>query len=120
LREQEAIDSLARDEWEIFKQKVRAECAHMASVTPMDFEYAETRDSLGVSRFEGGVALRILNLRYDPAVPRIVWQCLNPREKKGWITFRLFGSGLLYVADNANVQVPELIRHLTMCLTGQL
>jgi len=119
-REWKAVDSLAEDEWEIFKQKVKVECEHMASVTSMDFRYAETSATLEVQRFENGVAMKVLRLRFDPAVPRIVWQCLNPSEKKGWITFQLHGANLFYLFGNVNTPVAEIIARLTMCLTGQL
>jgi hypothetical protein len=119
-REWKAIDSLAEDEWEIFKQKVKAECEQMASVTSMDFRYTETSATLEVQRFENGVAMKVLRLRFDAAVPRIVWQCLNPSERKGWITFQLHGPNLFYLFGNVNTPIPEIIARLTMCLTGQL
>ena len=119
-REQEAIDSLAPDQWEIFKAKIKAECEQMARVTPIDFRYTDTSQSFAVERFENGVALRILRLRFDPAVPRIMWQCLDPSEKKGWITFQHRGDRLFYVVDSRVVTDRELIQLLTMCLTGQL
>ncbi|MGH9351659.1 MAG: hypothetical protein ACRD2G_05805 [Terriglobia bacterium] len=119
-REQQAIDSLAKDEWVIFKGKIRAECEHMASVTPLDLRYTETSQSLIVERFENNAALKVLRLHFDVAVPRIVWQCMNPFEKSGWFTFRIAGTTVLYLANNANTPPAELIRQLTMCLTGQL
>jgi hypothetical protein len=119
-REWQAIDSLAKDEWEVFKQRLKAECVHMGSVTPLDFRYTETSQSLTVERYEGGKALKVLHVRYDPAVPRIVWRCMNPFERSGWFTFRLAGSGLLYLANNVNTPLPDIITRLTMCLTDQL
>jgi hypothetical protein len=119
-REWQAIDSLAKDEWEVFRQRLKAECEHMASVTPLNFRYTETTQSLTVERYEGAEALRTLHVSYDPAVPRIVWRCMDPFEKSGWFTFRLAGSRLLYLADNINMPLPMIITRLTMCLTGQL
>ncbi len=119
-REWQAIDSLAKDEWEVFRQRLKAECEHMASAGSLDLRYTETSQSLTVERYEGGEALKVLYVRYDPAVPRIVWRCMNPFEKSGWFTFRLAGSRLLYLADNINTPLPMIITRLTMCLAGQL
>ena len=119
-REWQAIDSLAKDEWESFAQKVKAECEHMASVACMDLRYEETSTSLTIQRFDDGSALKVLRLWYDAAVPRIICQCLNPLENKTSITFRLHGGRLLYVFGNVNTPVREIILRLTMCLTGQI
>jgi hypothetical protein len=119
-REWQAVDALARDEWEIFRNRLKAECEHMSSVTPLDLRYTETSQSLIVQRFEGGEGLRVLQVSFDPAVPRIVWRCMNPFEKSGWFTLRLARSRLLFLSNSVNTPVPEIIMRLTMCLTGQL
>jgi hypothetical protein len=92
----------------------------MAKAGSLNLTYTETTQSLTVERYDGAEALRTLRVSYDPAVPRIVWRCMDPFEKSGWFTFRLAGSRLLYLSNNKNMPLHEIIMLLTMCLTGQL
>ena len=118
-REWQAVDALARDEWRTFQARLKAECEHMASVTPLDFRYRETVDSLTIQRFEDGVAYRVLSVRFEPAVPRIAWDCQGPYAGAGWATFRLMGSGLLYVVNNVNTAPPDILMQITRCLVAR-
>ena len=41
-QEWQAVDSLAKDEWESFAKRIKAECEHMAHTASLDLRYEET------------------------------------------------------------------------------
>lgn len=110
--EREILLALAPDRWSELKEAFKAECGKVSARSHrLQFECTEPdAQTLQIDRVIGSGTVRVLEFRFNPRVPRIVFELHWLRERRDAIDFVVSGSsvflsGVLLPAFVANLMI---------------
>jgi len=114
--EREILLALAPDRWKEMKAAFREECAAISERSHrFTFECGEpTPWLLTISNVVHGSAMRLATLRFDLAVPRIVFETHGHRPQSGSVDFLVRGSSVFFANGTSGVILSEFILNLLM------
>jgi len=117
--EREIMQAIAPDRWEEMKAAFRKECASISQRSHrFTFECADPMPWLfTISNVIHGQAERLITLRFDLAVPRIVFETHGHRPQSGSIGFLVRGSSVFLTNGMSGVILPEFVVNLLMDIT---
>jgi hypothetical protein len=109
--EREIMEALAPERWAEMKAAFRKECANISKRSAeFTFECDEpTATILFINRIVRGLVMRIMTLRYDPPVPRIIFSIEGSRPRNGSVDFLVRGSSVFFANGTSGVILPEFV-----------
>jgi hypothetical protein len=114
--EREILQSLAPEKWGEMKAAFRKDCASVGERSHrFSFECSEPTPWLfTISNVIYGSAMRLATLRFDSAVPRIVFETHGHRPQSGSVDFLVRGSTVFFANGESGVILPEFVVNLLM------
>jgi hypothetical protein len=114
--EREIAQAVAPDRFEEMKAAFRKECVSISQRSHrFTFECADLTPWLfSISNVINGQAMRLITLRFDVAVPRIVFETHGHRPQSGSVGFLVRGSSVFFANGTSGVVLPEFVVDLLM------
>jgi hypothetical protein len=114
--ERQIMEALAPEKWAEMKEAFRRECANVTERSSrFTFECDEPTPSIFfINRIINGLAMRLVTLRFDPAVPRIVFSMEGRRPISGSVDFLVCGSTVVFANGTSGVILPEFVLNTLM------
>ena len=116
--ERNQVDFEASSKWKELIEAVKDACSKLGGFKLYIDE--NSPNEFIAKRVHDGIAVKRLRLEFDPLVPKVSWQCCNPNETRGEISFRAFNGSVVYVVGAQVKILNEIVFVLTRCLTGEI
>jgi hypothetical protein len=117
--ERQIMEELAPEKWMEMKKAFREECAPISECSHrFDFQCDDpTPTAFHVSRIINGLAVRVVTLRFDRAVPRIVFDTHDSHPIHGTVEFLVCGSSLVFANGQSGIVLTEFVVNTLMHVT---